>query len=179
MTILLETPWPAILVGIVVEAILGVILLRTGRGVVLVAMGGVVLVVLALVGLQWLVETERERVEATIDRGREALEANDPDAVLACLSPQAESTEGLVRWAMQRVEFTRVRITQLEIGQINELTSPPSVRVRLAAVVEFRDRLGQFPYNHRPIEFELTLRRYGDRWLIADHDWKDDPYGRR
>ncbi len=179
MTILLETPWPAILAGIIAEAILGVILVRTGRGVVLVAMGGVLVLVLALVGLEWLVVTERERVEAVIDTGRAALEANDPDAVFACLAPQAESTERLIRWAMQRVEFTRVRITQLEIGQINELTSPPSVRARLAGIVEFRDRLGQYPYNRHPIDFELTLRRYDGRWLIADHEWKDDPYRRR
>ncbi len=179
MTVLLENPLPAILTGIVVLAILGVILIHTGRGIVLGAMGAVVLLVLALVGLEWLVVTERERVEAAIDAGCAALEANDPDAVLACLAPQAQVTENTVRWAMQRVEIVQVKVTHLEIGQINELTSPPSVKVQLNARVEFRDRQGQFPYNHYPLELGLTLRRYNDRWLVASHDWKADPRGQR
>ncbi len=172
MTVLLETPWPAILTGIVVEAILGVVLVRTGRGVVLVAMGAVLVVVLALVGLEWLVVTERERVEQAIEAGRLALEANDPDA---CLAPQAQATENLVRWAMRRVELERVRISRLEIGPINEFTSPPSVKAQLTVKVDFRDREGIFPYRHYATEIELTLRRYGDRWLVTDHQWDDDP----
>ncbi len=179
MTILLENPWPAILVGIVVEAILAVILVRTGRGAVLVAMGGVLLVVLALVGLEWLVVTERERVEMAVEAGRAGLEANDLDAVLACLAPQASVTEDLVRWAMRRVEFERVRITQLDVGRINELTSPPSVNVRLNFLAEFRDRQGVIPYRHYSTEIGLTLRRFDDRWLVTDYEWKDEPYGRR
>ncbi len=178
MTILLENPWPAILVGIVVEAILGVILVRTGRGAVLVAMGGVLVVVLALVGLEWLVVTERERVELAIEAGRAALEANDPDAVLACLAPQANSTEDLLRRVLQHIEFTSVRISRLEVGQINELTSPPSVRVQLGVRVEFRDRRGIIPYRHYTTDLELMLRRYDDRWLVTDHRWEDERYAR-
>ena len=41
MSIFIENPWPAILLGILGEAILAVILVRTGRGVLLVAMAGV------------------------------------------------------------------------------------------------------------------------------------------
>ena len=179
MTVLLENPLPVILAGIVVVAILGVVLIQTGRGVVLGVMGGVVLLVAALVGLEWLVETERERVEAAIDAGCAALEANDPEAVLACLAPQAEITENTVRWALQRVEIVRVKVTHLEIGQINELTSPPSVKVHLSARIEFHDRQGEVPYQHYPLELDLTLRRYDGRWLVAGHTWKDDPRGHR
>ena len=179
VTTLLENPLPAILAGIVVEAILGVILVRTGRGMVLGIMGGVLLLVLALVGIEALVVTEPERVEQALEAGRAALEANDTDAVIACLAPQAEATQRLVRWAMRRVELTRVKITQLDVGPINALTSPPSVKVRMAALIEFRDRQGEFPYNHRPIEFDLTLRRYDDRWLVTEHEWVEDPYGQR
>ncbi|MDZ7616811.1 MAG: hypothetical protein U1E05_07400 [Patescibacteria group bacterium] len=179
MTVLLETPLPAILTGIVILAILGVVLIHTGRGIVLAAMGGVVLLVLALVGLEWLVETERERVEATIYAGCAALEANDLEAVLACLTPQATTTERTVRWAMARGEIVSVKVTHLEIGSINELTSPPSVKVKLNARIEFRDRQGEFPYHHYPAELELTLRRYNDHWLVAGHDWKEDPRGQR
>ena len=45
MTFLLESPWPALVFGIFAEALLGIILLRTGRGVLLWAMAGVGLVV--------------------------------------------------------------------------------------------------------------------------------------
>jgi hypothetical protein len=85
----LEDPMPIILFGIVAEAVLGIILLTTRRGVLLWAMAGVLVLVLAGVGLEWLVVTERERVEATVEGAAAAVRANDRQGLLQCLDPAA------------------------------------------------------------------------------------------
>ncbi len=86
MITLLETPVSIILFGIVAEVVLLVTLLLTGRGVVLVGMIGTVVLVAVGVGLEWLVVTQRERVEAAIYRTTAAFEANDLDTVLVRIS---------------------------------------------------------------------------------------------
>ena len=89
MTTLLESPWTVILFGIAAEAVLGIILARTGRGVLIWAMAGVLLLVLALVGLEWLVVTDRERIEATLESAAASVAANDPDGVLETIDGSA------------------------------------------------------------------------------------------
>lgn len=176
MTTLLESPWPVIFVGILVEAALGIALLRTGRGVLLGSMAGVLVLVLAGVALEWAVVTEMERVEETLHSAAAALEAND-EAVFQYLAPTESETRRLLRWAMGRVEFTGIRITHLQIS-INELTSPPTAQAHLTATVYFRDRLAEIPYERRPVDFTLQLEMRSDRWLVRGYQWHDDPRAR-
>ncbi len=77
MTLLFENPLRIIFIGIVIEAVLGIVLLRTGRGALLWAMLGVLALTLAGVVVERLVVTEKERVEMTLDGITSALEAND------------------------------------------------------------------------------------------------------
>ena len=67
MTFLFENPLRIIFIGIVIEVILGIVLLRTGRGALLWVMLGILALTLVWVGVERLVVTERERVEMTVD----------------------------------------------------------------------------------------------------------------
>jgi hypothetical protein len=174
MTRLLEDPMPVILFGIIAEAVLGIILLRTGRGVLLWAMAGVLVVTLAGVGMEWLVVTEVEQVEQSLESAAAAIEANREEDVLAWVDPSAKDTRGMVHWAMRRVKFTKVKISDLEI-KVNRLTSPPTAVADLTGMVRFRDRTGQVPYEHYRGKFTLELRRESDRWMITDQTWHNDP----
>ena len=77
MSIFLDSPWPAILFGIIGEAVLAVMLLRSGRGVLLGAMAGVLALSLAGVGVERLVVTDNKLIAAVIYDAAAALEAND------------------------------------------------------------------------------------------------------
>jgi len=176
MALLIENPLPIILFGIIAEAILGVILLQTGRGVLLWAMGGVLVVVLCGVGLEWLVVTDVERVEAVLGRTVAALEDNDLEAVLACCSESADHTRREARRAIRLVEFTRVKITRLDI-QIIRHTSPPMAKARFSAMVAGRDRKGNFGQVKKPIGFTLTLREEPDGWRVTEHVLENAPMG--
>jgi hypothetical protein len=178
MTSLVETPVPVILFGIVGEAVLGIILLRTGRGALLWAMGGVLAVVLAGVLLEGLVVTDREEVEAALEDVAAAIEANDPAPLLdgnLYLTDSATQSRAIIRWGMDRVDFTRVKITSLDIT-INRLTSPPTARAQVQGIVYFHDRHGDFPYESYPLkELVVELRQQSGRWLISGHQWSQDP----
>ena len=93
MTTLIEDPTPILVVGILIEAVLAIALLRTGRGVLLWAM----LAVAGLTGLGLLLErwvvTERERVEAH-DGGRNG-------AVVVCGGGQASGAPSIDRRGSQ------------------------------------------------------------------------------
>jgi len=171
MTTLLENPMPIIFAGIAVETILGVALVRTGRGVVLVVMVGVLAVVLGGVGLEALVVTEREQVEATLEGGAAAFVANDLDRVLAFVAPEAGPTRRAAQGLIRGIEFEEIRITNLEVNVVRT-TSPPTARAELIARVTARDRRGDLGLLTRPVNVEIRLRQAGDRWLVIGHDWE-------
>jgi hypothetical protein len=177
MTALLENPMPIILFGIVAEAVLGISLLTTRRGALLWAMAGVLILVLAGVGLEWLVVTERERVEATLEGAAAAVRANDREGLLQRIHPSAADARQLVNWAFDRVDFTDAKITTLEVQNINDLTSPPTAKAHVKGIVFFKVRRGEYPYDKHPVDLTAELRLESGRWLITGYELRDDPRG--
>jgi hypothetical protein len=141
MNLLLESYWPAILFGIVGEALLAVALLRTGRGVLLGAMAGVLLLALAGVAVVRWLPTERKSAAATLYQTAAALEANDLAGVLRHVAPAAAGTRDDARWALQQAEIIELKIRYLEIT-INRLTSPPTAKATFNVTVTAKDRRG-------------------------------------
>ena len=174
MTTLLENPTPVIFIGILVEAVLAIALVKTGRGVLLFVMLGVAAVVGGLVLLEWLVVTERERVEMTLDGCARALEANDADRVLSYIAPTAAHTRAEARRALDWIEFTKLKITDMQVT-INELTSPPTARAECIVVVSGRMRRGEFETGTRPIRLSVDLHRGNEQWFITNHDVQGAP----
>jgi hypothetical protein len=175
MTIFLENPWPALIIGIFAEALLGIILLRTGRGVILWAMGGVGLLVAGGLLLERAVVTERERVAADIDAMAAALGANDQKGVEAWIAKDAAQVRGLVQFGFQHAKFTKAKITSLEIT-VNNHTSPPTAQAILSGSVYFR--ANDYPYEGYPVkDLTLELEQHSGRWLIASCQWPEDPRG--
>ena len=125
MDIFLESPWPAIVLGIFGEAVLAVMLVRTGRGVLLWAMIGVLALALLGVGVERLVVTDNKLITAVLYDTAAALEANDLNRVLAHVAADADKTRADARSALSEAEITELKIRYLEI-KINRLTSPPS-----------------------------------------------------
>lgn len=172
MAIFLESPWPLLLIGTVLEAVLALFLLRTGQGKYLAAILGVGAVLLGGLAVERFVVTDRERVEHTLDAAVAAVKANDIQRLLDCLSPSAQNTREEARWLLGRVEVTDAWIRELEIT-VNRLTSPPTAKARFLAVGTGRDRRNEFPYRTFAQKVEVKLRREGDRWLATGYDVED------
>jgi hypothetical protein len=177
MELLFENPLRIIFIGVVVEAVLGLVLFRTRRGVILWGM----IAVLALTGIALAVErlvvTERERVEMTIDGITSALEANDLNRVLSYVDPSAVNTRGRATWAMGRIEIQSVSVYRLGIT-INRLTTPMTAKASFFGHVAYRDRRGEIPYGNYGSRFTVDLRKDNNRWVVTGHVEEQDAEGR-
>lgn len=156
-------------VGIVVEALLAVVLFRTGRGVVMLAMAAVLAVVLAGVVIERLVVTEREEVVDTLDALAAALVAGDLQAVLSHLAPEASFARDQAQTHLPQVKINEARMRNIEV-MINRLTSPPTAEAQFRGILNIKDLRGQFPYEHYIQQFTVRFRREGDRWLLVDYE---------
>ncbi len=169
----LESPWPAVLLGVAAEAILLVVLLRSGRGVLLWAIGGVALLTALAVTVEQLVPTDRKQVTATLQEAAGALEVNDLERLLATISPAAAETRAAAHWAIDTVFFVQLRIHNLEIA-IDSHASPPTARSTFTVLASGRDRRGEMEAAfRRPVRMEVDLRRESGRWLITAHRFAD------
>ena len=168
MTTLVEDPTWIIVLGIVVEAMLAVLLVNLRQGWIAWVMLGVFVLVLAGVGLEWLIVTDRERVEATLCGAAEAVEANDLDRLLMdYIDPHANLARQLATDALKSLEVTSAKISGLRV-KINELTSPPTAEAKFIGSVRFEDPRGRIPYRSRAANCTILLRLENDRWLVTD-----------
>jgi hypothetical protein len=159
---------PIIVVGIVLEAVLAVAFVNTRRRVVLSAMLGVAILVAAGVGLERLVVTDTEQIEANLDGAASALEADDLQRFKQHLSPSATKTQSRAEYALGIVQVTAFRISRLKIT-IYPLTSPPTAKARFRGAVHYQERTGMISYGIYRADFVVTLRREADAWRITDH----------
>jgi hypothetical protein len=176
MTWLLESPWPVITLGVVLQIALAIVLVRTSRASVLLAMALVLVLCAGLVLLERVVVTKREAVEDALDGAAAALEANDPAGVLQAFAPDSPR-----RGEVERV-LGRFNIRDAHVGGdlevvTNELTIPPSATAYFTGRVEASDGRGEVPYEHLIQKFKVTLHREGDRWLIFDYAMADPQGG--
>ncbi len=177
MTWLLESPWPALTLGVVCELILAIVLVRSGRAVVLVAMAVVLAVTLGMLALERMVVTQTEEIENALHAAEAALETNDPTAVLA-LFTETSPRRSQVESALKRFHVRDAHIGRdLEIAP-NALTNPPSARAFFTGRVEGADARGEVPYEQMLQKFTVTLHHEGDRWLIYDFTM-EEPFSRR
>lgn len=157
-----------ILYGAVIEAILAIILWRTGRGRYLTMMVVVAAVVLVLLVVERLVVTDRERITATLESARAAVQANDLPGVLDQIAPSAKEARQYTELALRRLEFSEARIRDLKIN-IDNRAKPPVAKAQLTGFTSFKDRRGEFPYNNYLAELVVELQKTPDRrWLITD-----------
>lgn len=167
MVNLLEDPTPIILAGIAIEAVLGIMLLRSGRGVLLIAMGGVALLTLVGVAVERLVVTDVEQVENLIEAGRVATERNDLQAALALVAPASAETLHQARQGFAEVNFEEVKVRGLTIA-INRGATPPTAQVQFTVIATFESRHGNVPYRNIVATATAKLQRFGDRWLVTE-----------
>lgn len=170
MEMLVENPLPAIFAGIVAAAVVGVIFVNTRNFRVLWALPVIFLLTLGGVALEWLIVTEREEVEQTLDGIAAALESNDLDAVLRYVSPQAAQTRQRAAWAMGIVTIRDVRMRNREV-RINRLTSPPTAEAEFNGTLFFdlkQPQIGMIRDVYLA-RFVVQLESDGNRWLVTDH----------
>jgi hypothetical protein len=168
MTFLFESPWPILLIGIIVEAAMALTLLRTGQGKWMWAMAGVGVLMVGGLLAEHFVVTDRKLITQTLDRATAAVRTNDSAGLLDCISPDAQKIRSDSRRLFARFVFRNAHIYGLDI-KINRHTSPPSSRVHFLAFGEAEDRQGMIPYRGYSRGVDVDLQWEHDRWLVTDY----------
>jgi hypothetical protein len=172
MVIFLESPWPILLIGIAVEAVLAVLLWRTGQGRLLWTMLGVLGVVVVGWLVQWLVVTDREAIDNLLHDGAAAVEVNDINRVLRHISPSAKQVQADARLVLERVEVTKVRLIDLAIA-VDRRAKPRVAKATFTAIGLGRDRKGEFPTANYGCQVIANLRREDGHWFVTDYRLED------
>ena len=172
MTWLLESPWPAIVLGVGLEISLAIWFVRSGRAAALGAMAVVAALTLGLVLLARYDVTDAEAVEDTLEEARVTLEANDVPRMLALFthdSPRRAEVQSI----LSRVTVREARIAgDLEIA-LEPPAAPQTAVASFTGRVEARDTRGQIPYENMLGRFRVTLHRTNDGWRIHDYAQTD------
>src|SRR5688572_28536076 len=148
MAWLVESPWPALVTGILIEAMLAIALLRTGLAKIIAVMVGVFVVTLLLLLLERVVVTEFEEVELALDSAATALAANDVEKVISFISPEQQNLKSYAERQMRQFNFTDAVIGGDLTVLVNRLTSPPSAAARFTVRLAGKDRSGTVPYGN-------------------------------
>jgi hypothetical protein len=176
MYYLIEDPTLFILLGIVLEAGLGIALFRTGRGVFLWIMLGVLAVCLTGIIGQRFIITDHKRVVQTLDGVAAALEDNDVDKVFSYLMNENQFSRNQARMALGMVRVESATYSQLKV-EINTHPSPWIATVTFTGVIKSIDPRSNSPHPPFLRKFTLTMRKQGDRWLIEKHQIGDGKEG--
>jgi hypothetical protein len=164
----LESPWPILIVGLILEMALAIVLFRTGRAAVLAAMGGVALLVLVGVLIERWTVTDTKKVRQTLEAAAAGLQANDAKLVYPHVvsGPDGDRARELIRWALSCAEFKELSVRNLDV-KFNYHTSPPTAEATLMVWAVGKDRSGLLPGEKtQPHRLTVPLRKESGRWLI-------------
>ena len=171
MTLLLESPWPAIVFGVLAEAGLAIALLKTGQIRVVWMMLATALLCAGLVLLEFLVVTDREQIETTLDTIAERLVSDNPLSVVEFVSPSAAQLRSSARQALSEVAIEEARVlSDLEIT-VNRLKSPPTATARFSGRFRGRAKHAAFGHEFALLRFVVQFEYDQERWLVAKCEW--------
>ena len=169
---LFEDPMPTLFAGGLIAAILLGVVFTTGRALFLFLAIGVG----CLTGLGLLVEqmvvTEMEEVEAVLYEARDHLEANDVDALVALLTPNAEDERQMIQNRLGSMRVDQADVAgELKIV-VNELTSPPSARAKFLGRIAGSDKTGQMALGNYITKIEVEFKLANEGWRIDNVEFK-------
>jgi hypothetical protein len=165
-----EDPTPIFILGGITLAVLFVYLMKTGRGLVLVAMAAVA----AFMGLAVLVDaivvTDRERVENVIYEAAAAAEQHNLDEVTALVSASAPQIKADIRhWLRDQLIIESVTIGNLDVS-VDRTTSPPTATAKFWYIGQGKWRRGDTVHDRVPGKLKVDFRKEGERWLVTAYE---------
>src|ERR1051326_3688214 len=110
-----ENPLPILIGGGVALLVLLVLLLKTGRGLILTALLGVAVFMGLALLIDRLVVTDRERVADVINQGAAAAQRNDLDAIVNLISPSATDVRAEARRWVGQARLEEVTIAAMDV----------------------------------------------------------------
>jgi hypothetical protein len=182
MTLLLENPVPAMIVGGLTAAILGGGWLQTGRKWLLYLMVAAILLTVGAVVLERTVETDREQITATLHQIAALVERNEVDAAAAYAYSGTPEVRSAAEAELSLYEFSDVDIKRnLEI-QVYPDERPPRALAEFNVTAQLTTRSGQVRITDSriPRYVEVTFYQEEDgAWRVGGYAHYEPTYGYR
>jgi hypothetical protein len=178
MDVLLESPWPALLIGGLVTAILASGWLQTGRQSLLYAMLAAIVLTLAAVGVERLVVSDREQVDMTLHEIARLVEGNDISHALEYVHSAKQAVRAEAAYELPRYKFQQVSIAHnLEI-QVEPRHLPPKATAAFNAIVKLGFADGSWS-DQTVVRFVRVtfLQETDGRWRVAGYEHHDPRQG--
>jgi hypothetical protein len=120
------------------------------------------------------VRTDREAVESRLDEAAAAVQANDADRVLECLSPSAGRLRTLAERTLALVEFHQVELDRGSLKiVVDSEAEPPSAAASVRVTAVGSDRRGMVRRHRHSERVEVSLRKEKGQWLITSYEGSD------
>ncbi len=168
---LLESPWPALIVGGLFVLTFWGAWRQTLQRRHLWSMLAALLVTAGLLVLEQMVVTETEQVENTLVQIARALEQNDVEQVVQFLHPRARSARQALRRVLPQVRILQASVSDVRV-QWDHSTDPPQARVRLFGNVRFEyhgRELAQYVPRRYLREVEIVLVKHQGRYVVLGY----------
>jgi hypothetical protein len=166
---LFESSWPIVAAAILIEALLVIILIQTGRGKLILAIAAVALLAVGGLVVEQLVVTPKEEVEVTLQAISSAAEANDTEGVTRHLAPEASELVQEAQRVLAKYDFHEVSVRSLEVTPIQG-SDGPMIEARFTVRIDADDPGMENPYRAVPWRLKVKLRKAGDRWLVVSYE---------
>jgi ketosteroid isomerase-like protein len=168
-----EGPWPILVTGAMVEAILIVALVRTGRLALLWAAVGVGVLTGGFLILERAIVTDNERIRETLDGVAAAVAANDLPAVLSYIGPDATKVRKLATESLGRIKVREARVNNDLVITITQQGGAPSALANFTGRIRADVRAEAMGHDTYVGRFSVGLVKQGDKWLVVDFERRD------
>ena len=173
MTWIVEEPLYIAILGVVTLAFLGIAWIQTGYRSLLHAAIGTTALTVGLLLLEYMVDTEPERIEATLRHIARDVERNDHEAIYAHVYSGAPELLAEAKDQFPRYNFERATIKRnLEIV-LDMNANPPAAHASFNVRVDVTE-LATGGIHPGAGFVEVTMRKEGDEWKVAECSY-DEP----
>ena len=160
-----DTPWPPILICVVIGVILFLVWSSNKRGMYLLAAGGTIVAAAMVFVVEQIVITEAERVEANVYALADAVKADNIDQTMSFFSERAGGGRAKIATAMSLYDIDdNMRITGLQV-EIIAANSIGTSRFRANGMVTGK---GSGIRGRGTTRWLLTWSREEGEWKITD-----------
>ncbi|HEY5312906.1 MAG TPA: hypothetical protein VIK18_10325 [Pirellulales bacterium] len=165
MTWLTEDPFWALALAACALLIIVLLMFATGRWALWKPAAAVVLLAIALIVIEKLVVTDRERIELVIDRAVQAAKRNDVPAIEALIEPQANQLRRQVRSELAHARIEQLRVTH-EVVCVQSDAVPPAAEADL--IVRLSVQQGHGPIEDAPpVALKVQFSKASGGWLVS------------
>jgi hypothetical protein len=165
-----ETPFHAIMLGLLAIFVFGTVWLLSKRTAFLVLAVVSLLAMIGAIMLERWVVTDREQISVEVDAMAAAVAANSPTSLLLHISDRYPSIKDAARGHFNRWQIEFCNLTSREVPAIDWSRSPPQAEVRFVVFARARQKQGDGLGGADIVGVTLQMEKEPDgRWRVISY----------